>query len=45
MTIAGCINCKADGKWEEPNQGQGHPPENFFKNNRCPKYQENWEAE
>ena len=43
MTIAGCIDCKAEEKWEEPNQGQRHLPENFFENNWCPECQENWE--
>ena len=44
MTIAGCVDCKVEGKWEEPNQGQGHPLKNFFKDNWCPECQESWEA-
>jgi len=44
MKIAGCMDCGAEEKWEEPNREQGHPPENAFKDNWCPECQENWEA-
>ena len=44
VTIAECVDCGRKGKWEKLNQGQGHPPIEFFRNNRCPSCQENWEA-
>jgi len=44
VTIAECVDCGTKGKWEEPDQGRGHLPIEFFKNNWCPECQENWEA-
>ena len=44
MTIAECVDCGTERKWEELDQRQGHPPIEFFRDNRCPECQENWEA-
>jgi len=35
VTIVECVDCGSEGKWEESNQGWGHPPVGFFKDNRC----------
>ena len=44
MMIVKCVDCGTERKWEELDQGRGHPPVEFFKNNWCLECQENWEA-
>jgi len=44
VTIVECADCGSEGKWEEIDQGQGHPLVEFFRDNRCLGCQENWKA-